>query len=165
MVAYSDYSKYVPSELFAGAARAMLRDLTTLRTGKDISDLVGSRKIDEYFIPFITLAPFLKDSSFREEREYRLVVTCIRPSVELNSELLEKLKAIDAKPIKLKARGDGSLVPYIELFKDLKATLPIRSVIVGPHKNQLGQKAALEFLLEQHNLNIEVRLSSIPYRE
>jgi hypothetical protein len=158
-VVYSDYSSYVTLERFAGAASAMFRDLVRLRTTMDISDLAGSKPIDEYFLPFIEYAPFLKEPHFREECEYRLVATCFRASTGVAT------KDQKYKPIKFKARSDGSLTPYIELFQGFKERLPIHSIIIGPHPNQQGQKEAVELLLEARGISAEVRLSGIPFRE
>ena len=57
----------------------------------------------------------------------------------------------------------GSLiVPYIELFKNSKKSLPIISIIVGPHPFQDNQADAVRMAIESTPFsNTKVRLSTI----
>jgi hypothetical protein len=62
-------------------------------------------------------------------------------------------------------RPNGTLTPYIELFKELGKHLPIKSVIIGPHQHQKSQTRAVELLLEQYGLHVPIRASGIPFQE
>ena len=69
------------------------------------------------------------------------------------------------KEVRFRSRQDGSLIPYIEFFEDSDIRLPIKSIIIGPHPNQPAQRAALELLLEQLGIEVEIRTADQPFRE
>jgi hypothetical protein len=50
-------------------------------------------------------------------------------------------------------------------MRQSKVKLPVKSIIVGPHRHQDAQRAALEILLEQAGLEVPIRFSGIPFRE
>jgi hypothetical protein len=59
-----------------------------------------------------------------------------------------------------RSRG-GLIVPYIEFFKE--STLPIKSIIVGPHPFQEKQRDSIRLLLDSTPFSrADVRLSNIP---
>jgi hypothetical protein len=158
-VSYRDHDKRVPFDKFVGLVGAMMQDMFAEGAGVDISKLTGIRSLDEFAQSFLGTAPFLKDRGFEEEREYRIVALAFRSS-RLDSEAVPP-----AKPIKFKMRPNGTLAPYIELFKELGERLPIKSVVVGPHPNQKNQMRAVELLLEQYGLDVPIRASGIPFQE
>ena len=55
-------------------------------------------------------------------------------------------------------------MPYVQLFDTLEQSLPIKSIIVGPHPKQQQQAEAVLLALETQDIKAQVRLSSISYR-
>jgi hypothetical protein len=125
--------------------------------GIDTSAVTGRKNIDEVIPKIFETAPFLKHSGFHEEREYRIVVACLRQSKKPPQEE----RAI--KTIHTRLR-DTLLIPYIELFEATTLDRGIKSIIVGPHPDQDKQVSALEMVLEREGLDVPIRCSSIPYR-
>jgi hypothetical protein len=99
--------------------------------------------------------PFLKTRRFEEEQEYRLVASATRQSL-----------AGGRLPIKVCFRegAAGALVPYIKLFETLGAKLPIKKIIVGPHRNQENQCNAARLLLDQNGIDAPVLRSDTSLR-
>jgi hypothetical protein len=167
-IAYRDHDKQVDAEAFAGLAGILLKNLFPENTS-EISDILGAKTTDDFARPFLSVAPFLKDASFEEENEYRIVALCNRPTIadEGDDRLI--------KPIKFRTRSSGEVVPFISLYEQPKKRfsltdqpkikLPIKSIIVGPHRRQEGQRAALEILLEQTGFDVPIKFSGIPFRE
>ncbi|MBZ5491216.1 MAG: DUF2971 domain-containing protein [Acidobacteriia bacterium] len=95
-------------------------------------------------------APALKDASFAEEKEWRLV--------RLPSSFEEG---------KLQFReGRSMLIPYNQhFFPDNHGSLPIEELVVGPTPHPELAREAAQALLMTHGLTTAiVQLSSIPYR-
>jgi hypothetical protein len=167
-VEYENHHARVRTEDFAGFAGALLKNLIPDAVAK-VPDLLGTRVTDDFARPFLSVAPFLKHASFEEENEYRIVALCNRPTVSDEND--KRL----VKPIKFRARSTGQVVPYISLYeqpktggglmRQSKVKLPVKSIIVGPHRHQYAQRAALEILLEQAGLEVPIRFSGIPFRE
>jgi hypothetical protein len=151
---------------FKGLANSFIREVFASQ-GRHISALTGRQEVTDYIRPFLRSAPFMKHFGFREEKEYRIVAPCYRTIQVSEIATPEEFEQgnFNFKPMELRRRGDGTLIPYIELFKDVGRPLPIMSILVGPHSNQQHQKNALELFLEQRGLNIPVRVSRLPYRE
>lgn len=101
--------------------------------------------------------PFLKTPRFQEENEYRLVVAATRPS-----KTSEETRA--TIPIHFREGAAGAVVPYIRLFETLDAKLPIKSIIVGPHRDQENQYNAVSLLLEENDLEVPVHRSDTTLR-
>jgi len=84
---------------------------------------------------FFPAATLVKHPAFREEREVRMVAIPIT----------ERMRALIAKEHSEKfiaasrPEEPGSGKRFIELFKDIDGTLPIKRVIVGPCRNQAEQ--------------------------
>lgn len=98
-----------------------------------------------------------------EEREVRVVAV-------LASDEFIKLGEPDAPPQKEVKSFDRNeeKVPYIELFSTLAAgdtfvRLPIKRVIVGPHKKRVQHAEFVRELLAQGGYDVEVVQSEIPY--
>jgi hypothetical protein len=158
-VVYEDHQELLPTESFRGVAGELVRRLFE-GAGKDISAITGHKNFDEAAILFAKTAPFLKHVGFSEEEEYRISMICLRLRRGFQKAKEEKRKL---KPISFRSRG-SLVVPYIKLFEGFDKPLPIKSIIVGPHPYQDAQKEAALMLLESYGLDVEVRLSSIPYR-
>lgn len=153
-VLYEEFDREFKAEDYQGLAGAMIAQIFE---GRDISRIAGKKNIDEMMAKFIMASPFLKNTGFREEREYRLAVTAIRANHMPASEKRE------LKNVKYRDRN-GLVVPYVELFSTVGDDLPIKSIIVGPHPNQELQEEATKMLLESNGLVAKVRRSQIPFR-
>ena len=71
------------------------------------------------------------------------------------------------RPIKAFVRG-GAPIPFIELFRQVDGSasptqLPIKRVIIGPHRDQLSRAEAVKRLLKSYGYNADVTCSEIPY--
>ena len=164
-VAYEDHEARVKPDQFQLMAGAFLRTIipqfrTLLpRKRRELNEIIGTAIINDFARPFLSVAPFLKHSGFKEESEYRIVALCNRPT---------KFDLGDGRKIKeyhFRSKPDGNVVPYIALYDGLQKPLPIKSVIVGPHAQQENQRMAVELLLERCEINAEVRVSELPFRE
>jgi hypothetical protein len=156
VVRYSNFEDAFDREVYKGVAGEMIR-IIFQNFGVDVSEITGTKNIDEVILKFLQVAPFLKNWGFHEEREYRIIVPCI----SANKIPLSEKRA--PKEIRFRSRR-SLIVPYIELFEALKEPLPIKSAIVGPHPAQDKQAEALRMVLERRKIDASIRLSSIPYR-
>jgi hypothetical protein len=153
-VLYDKFDREFKAADYEGLAGAMIAQIFE---GQDISHIAGKKNIDEAMAKFVMSAPFLKNAGFREEREYRLVVTTIRAN---HMPADEKR---DCKEVNYRDRS-GLVVPYVELFSTVGDDLPIKSIIIGPHPDQELQEEATKMLLETNGLGAEVRRSQIPFK-
>jgi hypothetical protein len=155
-VLYDNYEKIFNASVYQGIAGGMIYKL--FESEKiDTSEITGTKNVSDIVRDYISVAPFLKHASFREEREYRFVAACNRASKIIEGEMKP------AKEVKFRVRN-ASIVPYIELFKTVDELLPIRSIIVGPHPYQEKQAEAVRMAIETKRMSVEVRLSAIPFR-
>lgn len=105
--------------------------------------LIGSA---ETLMKLNVLATYIKDESFKNEKECRLI--CRRS--------IQSIKYRE---------GKSMLIPYIEFdLSDINDTLPIRRIIVGPTPHPELSKMSVISLLKSYGYNIEVESSKIPYR-
>lgn len=155
-VIYRDHDKQFDPEQFSGIAKAIMREMYQ-SLGIDISKITGSKNIEDVYEPFVKLAPFLKNPSFAEENEYRIAAVVFR------GKAINATEKRPAQKIFFRDR-QGLIMPYIRLFSKLESKLPITSILVGPHPYQLSQKEAIQIAVEQLGLDIQVRLSTIPFR-
>ena len=151
-VSYDKYETLFSIDDFKGIAGEMIRKIFEPR---DVSTVTGRKNIDEFMPKFMSIAPFMKHSGFREEREYRVVFSCIP------ADRVPVGEPRNPKEIKFRTRH-GQIVPYIEVL--YQAPLPIKSIIVGPHALQDLQYEAVKLLLRAAEIDAKVRLSDIPYR-
>ena len=164
-VSYKDHEARVKPDQFRNMSGAFLRSIIpklqflSSNTRKELNEIIGTAKLDDFARPFLSVAPFLKHSGFEEEAEYRIVALCNRPT---QFDPGDKRKA---KKFHFRSRSDGNIAPYIALYDELKRPLPIKSVIVGPHAQQENQHKAVQLLLEQYEIKAEVRVSELPFRE
>lgn len=114
--------------------------------------------------PLTILSSFFKHRGFAEEREVRLVLSLLGPGLESHPEL----QSVRQHPVKTTVRG-GETVPFVELCvreaSGVRQHLPIKRIIVGPHRDKNDRKRAVQLLLKQHGLNADVSVSDIPYRD
>lgn len=100
----------------------------------------------------LRIAALLKDESFHEENEWRLVLP-----VSVEKENMQN-------PPRFRA-GNTTLVPYIAypFPNSTSATLPLVDVILGPGSHPSATQAALAFL-KSEGIKILPRESKVPYR-
>ncbi len=115
---------------------------------------------------FTVLPSTFKHRGFDEEREVRLVLNLLGPKIEFHPDL----QSVRQHPIKTRVQ-EGTTIPYVELCVRLengvRQHLPIKRIIVGPHRDKKDRKRAVQLLLKQHGLNDlidKVSVSDIPYR-
>lgn len=124
----------------------------------------GPESIEEGYFAVTALSCAFKHWGFHEEREVRLVAIPVNTSLDgLDIENNPKQKKI----IKYYSR-DGLLVPYIEMFSrkkelDKPTILPIKRIMIGPHKDKENRKQSVEMLLKSNGYDVEVVTSAIPY--
>jgi hypothetical protein len=94
------------------------------------------------------LAPRFKHKSFKDEQEWRMLVT----------------KPTDLQNIQFRTR-DNVLVPYI-ILGDVKKPLPIKRIVIGPGKDMdITLQSVKGFMDRQWQYkNVEIEKSSVPFR-
>ena len=124
---------------------------------------------DKMFESIFTIMVYHKHHAFSEEKEFRLVIL-LQNNYDKIIENSDERKP--EKIVKFREKK-GSLVPYIELFKNSDAnlsidnlrqsniSLPINRIIVGPHKDKDNRSTLLQQILR--NTHIKVCTSDIPY--
>lgn len=115
----------------------------------------------EVYFALTTLSCLSKHWGFVEEQEVRVVAIPQREgSVVKNVETTGRA----VKVVEFLAR-DGLLIPYLRLRGEgaTSSRLPIKQVIVGPHKDQVLRRDAAERLLRENGYDAEVTVSAIPY--
>lgn len=162
-VAYDDHKAHANLKNFEGLGASALgvafrSKVPVLAARPDVAQILSDRDVSSYINAFITTVPFLKTARFREENEYRLVANATAPS-----RIHEDIRV----PVKVHFRDNpssGSIVPYIRLFEAPSMALPIRKVIVGPHRDQENQSKAARLLLDQYELDVPVVVSDTTLR-
>jgi Protein of unknown function (DUF2971) len=123
----------------------------------------------EFYETISRLSCLYKHWSFSEEHEVRVIAIPFnaepKPGVKLKPNPGNENKL--AKPIKTFVRG-SLLVPYLELFNkpdltEARTRLPIKKVIIGPHKDAALRAQGIKQLLVANGYDIEVACSNIPY--
>lgn len=114
--------------------------------------------------PLTMLSSFSKHRGFAEEWEVRLVLLLLGPKLKSHPEF----QSVRQHPVKMMVRG-GETVPFVELcvreVNGIRQHLPIKRIIVGPHRDKNDRKRAVQLLLKQHGLTADVSVSDIPYRD
>ncbi|AKU21882.1 hypothetical protein ACZ75_10790 [Massilia sp. NR 4-1] len=110
----------------------------------------------------ILLPALCKNYGFHEEDEVRIV------AVPADKELYDLLGGgpddafNQGKDVEFRTRG-GLLIPYISIGFMHEETRPIKRIIVGPHADATRRRKAVEALVKQCKLDVEVLCSDIPY--
>lgn len=161
-VHYRDFDHFVEADRFKGFAaslfKAVLEEVFPTAHGR-LTEILGDKTTEDFAGFYLGTLPFLKNSTFEEEHEYRIVALCNRIGV---TDEADKRRY---KDLHFRARADGRITPYIKLFDELGDDLPIRSIVVGPHPHQESQLAAVRLVTAENGLDCEVRASRIPFRE
>ena len=158
---YSDDEQKFKEELsdeintLAGIAKQYF-DHEEYQKGKEIDSSNG-------YIPFIKCTTRYKHFGFSEEKEVRVVAL---PAL-FNEEYIKMAKETGTilKPEKVRKSRfkNGQRVPYIELFEMNEIKLPIKKIIIGPHKDKEIRKIELREVLSE--TNIDIACSEIPYAD
>jgi hypothetical protein len=164
-VAYDSHEDAAQLEKFGGIAAASLSvafndAAPNLAKRPDVSEILGSRVLTDYIGVFINAVPFLKSGRFKEENEYRIVALPTR-----TKKLIAEAK--DSRPrkeISFREGPAGAIVPFIRLFENAGRALPIKKIIVGPHRDQENQLLAARLLLEKYEVDVPVVNSATTLR-
>ena len=100
----------------------------------------------------------IKHLGFGEEKEYRVTAGLPESKRKVSGNLVHRT-------IKFRPSASGTLVPYVELFREEDFYLPIKEIVIGPSRDMNERKDALDLLIKKKKLDIPVRKSDIPYRE
>ncbi len=123
------------------------------------------KKIDSSkgYSAFVSCISRYKHFGFSEEKEVRVVAL---PTL-IDEEFIKLAKAdgTTLKPEKVRKFKikNEQRVPYIELFGLDDIKLPIKKIIIGPHKDKEARETELRELLSK--TNIEITCSEIPYAD
>jgi hypothetical protein len=125
-----------------------IRERIILRKSNSEEEDFDSVKI---VLQIIEMLPILKNKSFREEKEWRLII-------DLAYKDLSKIKFRIGKTVP---------IPYIEVdLIDKEGKLPIESIMVGPTPNKDESIKSINlFKYKEKMTNLKVEYSDIPYRE
>jgi hypothetical protein len=96
------------------------------------------------------LAPVFKNATFKEEKEWRFILT-------RNNTSVWKFRS-----------GQSMITPFIEVNlltdEDDLGSMPVSEVIIGPTPHPELARTSVRMLLESQSLDAWVRLSDIPFR-
>ena len=120
----------------------------------------GEMEVGEIFGDVLSMFTRLKHRGFFEEREVRSVAFPMTKEIEDEYKRVDPNYISPNKPMReILLREDGA--PYIEMLNfDVKTTLPITRIIVGPQKKQAQAKQKIERLIDRKN--IEIHCSETP---
>ena len=161
-VAYTQHEAAAKLDRFNGVGLAALgaafREKTpNLAARPEVAAILGQEELVNFIQPFMEALPFLKTPRFQEENEYRLVSAATLPS-------RAREDARPAIPIHFREGAAGAVVPYIKLFETLGERLPIKKIIVGPHRDQENQFNAVRLLLNQMDFDVPIFRSDTTLR-
>lgn len=161
-VAYANHGEVAKLNRFEGVGLAALGAAFREKTPKlaartDVAEVLGNKALVNFIAPFMETLPFLKTARFREENEYRFVAAATLPSRTEGDHR-------PAIPLHFREGAAGGIVPFIKLFETLENKLPIRKIIVGPHRNQENQYNAVRLLLDQRGIDVPVVRSDTTLR-
>jgi hypothetical protein len=108
----------------------------------------------EYYEAFLHLVTLIKHSGFNEENEYRI---CL---FELGKDYIPEEEKNSAFKKEIRKRG-SNIVNYIERPIEIEGL--VKKIIIGPQRDSKLKKELLEGYLLSKDLNIEVKVSDIPY--
>ncbi len=124
----------------------------------------------DLFMHYIMLIISSKNIHFKEEEEIKYATYIHRELIDVDIKNMdmgnilrdwnEPFKIYDKKELSFRTKSN-LLIPYLEQPFDI---LGIKEIIIGPTSNYEMSKKSLEFFLKNLNLNIEIKKSSVPYR-
>jgi hypothetical protein len=121
------------------------------RSGSNGEEDNGNAEVQSLILRIpVEIVPFLKNESFREEKEWRGVV-----AANMNN-------GVKGGGIKFREKGN-ELVPYVEVR--LPSPLPVKRIVVGPCPRPKESEDSVKLFLRTHGLeHVEVAQSKCPYR-
>lgn len=161
-VVYSDNTEEYERELGASleaigdATRRYFRYQNGLESGLNEED--ARKSLEETYEPFVYCITQWKHWGFSSENEIRAVFV-----PQAFDDVFRCLVASSGRELKHEKEvkwGDGAR-PYVEAFECEDMALPIKRIIVGPHKDKEQRADALRILLR--GTGIEVTVSEIPF--
>lgn len=161
----AEYGMHSPDSICHGENRVRMNELIA-----ELPDLVARMRVDPDEAAFrlfnellFPLAVARKNRAFREEREVRLVVTFPNPAKQAELDSCSGHK----KPEVYHHNRRGVPVPSIHLFEGLELTdLPIKRIVIGPHREKHGRFAAVRSLLDTNGFHeTAITVSKIPFVE
>jgi hypothetical protein len=124
----------------------------------------ASPAIDAVFQPFLGDATRMKHRGFAEEREVRIVACPTFKDLDQRMHAASQMVIAPGKRHKnlhYRSLESGRDAPFIRLFDWTNGErLPIRRIIVGPHRNQTALKQQIESLTER---TVPVTCSETPF--
>ncbi len=105
-----------------------------------------------------------KHRAFKEENEVRIIAWPIHQDKKFKEMAQASGEEVKTEKTRYFRESLGGITPYIKLLEKLPPNaekLPIKKIIIGPHKDKEKRKEALEIALRGHD--IEVDISEIPY--
>lgn len=135
-----------------------------LRAGiREFASNPGEDVMQSTYEAVTTLSCLYKHWGFAEEHEIRVVAIPAHSSVR-------NAASLDGKPAKPQRTfiRSGCPIPYIELLApptraSPKELLPIRRIIVGPHRDKEQRRDAVQLIIDEVGIQAEVTISEIPY--
>jgi len=103
-----------------------------------------------------------KHRAFKEENEVRIILLTM--SSEERRAIGSSLHRREGVVKEVKTRNrNGVEIPYVDVLADIEDQLPIKRIIVGPHKDKEKRAEDLRKKLKLEGRDIEVTCSDIPY--
>jgi hypothetical protein len=164
-VEYENHKDAAELSQFKGIGAAFLKvaikdAAPNLSERPEVLNILGKSELSSYIRAFMNALPFLKSARFKEENEYRVVALPTRSAQAIDEIGDQRLH----KEMHFREGSAGMLVPFIKLFEKNEQGLPIKKIIVGPHRDQQNQVRATELLLERHNVKAPVVASETTLR-
>jgi Protein of unknown function (DUF2971) len=107
------------------------------------------KELDEFVINFFNISTILKDRSFEEENEWRMISPLIGTK---NTQVFFR-------------SGKSTVIPFIKFRLDLDGSFPIREINVGPTQQSDLSINAVRLLLSSEKIkDVDVKSCGIPYR-
>lgn len=160
-VSYSSPTHEIFRERFSAELGILSNSFSKYFLNNDLSQL------ENVVEPLIKCACLYKHWGFHEEKEVRIIAAPPRNPSVLNQ--LKRDSSYNEKELRHFVRK-GTPVPCLHLFEEITKQpanhLPIKRIIVGPHRDKEKRQSAVKSLLRQFHLDylsIEVSHSEIPY--
>lgn len=153
ILAKCEYNGQAQEQLVADALTPVFEELPTLVPKHEESiRKIGEEHIGLLFSQLIFVAPLIKDASFQEEMEWRLIWIPGRAN---------------SPPEALKFRpGPGVYIPYVPFsLVHGHVSVPIEELIIGPMPHQESAVRGISGALRERGIRWHsVRLSQVPFR-
>jgi len=155
------FGKLIYSDDEQGYRKELSTDLDEIaKYTTELYDAILQRKqeppsAEQAFQSFLNCITCYKHQAFKEEKEVRIAAILLNLKDDEENGLEKERKF---------RQRDGKLIPYIELFRNSGNILPIKRIIVGPHKDKECRAEALRIVLRnKRRADIEVIVSDIPF--